>query len=147
MWDVWTVNAPRSGTFLIFPFPYSSFHSGSLCPCQPWIIDNRMRSWTLRVWVLCIGLIMISERVTLLKPLSCQHPPLILLNPQNNGLLHAGDCERFLSSCPEGSGCLHTANTTMIAVKNWLMSAKPSHIHTFKVCFKRFENFSFCPVG
>lgn len=38
---------------------------------------------------------MISERVTLLKPLGRQHPPLILPNPQNNELLHAGDCDRF----------------------------------------------------
>lgn len=85
-----------------------------------------MRSWALGVWVLCICLIMISERVTLLKPLSRQHPPLILLNPQNNGLLHAGDCDRFLSSCSEGSVCLHTANTTMIAVQKCLPSWEPS---------------------
>lgn len=80
--------------------------------------------------MLCICLIMISERVTLLKPFGRQHPPLILLNPQNNGLLHAGDCDRFLSPCSEGSVCLHTANTTMIAVKNRPPSQAPSQQST-----------------
>ena len=61
---------------------------------------------------------MISERVTLLKPFGHQHSLLILLNPPNNGLLHAGDCDRFLSSGSEGAVYLLTPNTTMIVVLN-----------------------------
>lgn len=65
--------------------------------------------------MLCIRLIMISGGVTLLKPHGRQHPPLIRLNPRNNGLLHAGARDRFLSSCSEGSVCLDTASTTMMS--------------------------------
>ncbi len=127
-----TLIAPCSGTFpVVATFPYSLplFHS-QLCSCQPWIIDNPMRSWALGVWVLCICLIMISERVTLLKPLSRQHPPLIPLNPPKQW---APPCRRLwqifiilLRGISVPSHCQHNSDSSLEV--SGLTRAKPNLI-------------------
>lgn len=110
----WTFKGLCFKTFsCCYQTPHAIYISFMVCSRRPWIIDSPMWSWALRVWVLCICLIMISERVTQLKPGSHHHPPLIPPNPQNNGFLCARNHGRFLSSRLEGSVCLCAVNTVM----------------------------------